>query len=227
MPFVSILAICFLLTCAARTGAADVPDGSSAVWSGVVFASNDPHPAQPPPRLRPFESKLRHIFGYNQYELVGESAQRIDPSERWLMPSKDFSLTVRRLNAAGQHSPAKIVLFENRRRLAEFEARLRPGSPLFIRGPLYASGQLVIVLCAAEPSEVPVPRPPVNPGKITIIPVAKLHPGPTPIGATAKPKAHPVPQTVLVVPKEKTGPTPAERIQTSVPAQGGPDSVHP
>ncbi|MGA3171522.1 MAG: hypothetical protein ABSE62_10965 [Chthoniobacteraceae bacterium] len=219
MPFVSLLAICFLLCCAVDAGATDPPDGSSAVWSGVVFASNDPHPAQPPPRLRPFANKLRHIFGYNQYELVGESAQRIDPSERWLMPSKDFSLTVRRLNAPGQRSPARIVLFENRRRLAEFEARLKPGSPLFIRGPLYASGQLVIVLCAAEPSEVPAPRPAVNPGKITIIPVAKLHPGPAPIVPIAKSKAHPGPQTILTVPS-----VPAPGVK---PAPGDPDSIHP
>jgi len=64
---------------------------------------------------------------------------------------------------------------------------------------------------------VPVPRPAVNPGKITIIPVAKLHPGPTPIAPIAKPKAHPGPESILIVPS-----VPAPAAKT---APG--DSVNP
>lgn len=157
LPLVLLLAFCWLST--ALPAFAGEPSSPSppprAIWSGLVLATNNAHPAAAPTRLRIYAEKLKNIFGYNQFELVGEASERMDDRyERWLIPSKDFFMSVKSRTEAGQRHPVKVVLFQNRRQLAEFETHLSPESPLFIRGPLYARGQLVIVLHVVEPNEV-------------------------------------------------------------------------
>lgn len=168
MPIFSLLAIGVLWLACAHAALAQGPPPPPGpgpygyapgprVWGGVILATNNPHPGQPPERVRRYAEKLHHIFGYNQFEVVGESSERLDqPDERWLVPTKDFAISIRKNSAPGQHLPTRIALFQHRRRLAEFESHLSPDSPLFIRGPLYDRGQLVIVLHAMEPGELPV-----------------------------------------------------------------------
>jgi len=159
----------FLLLWLARAGPALAGEREppTAVWSGLVLATNNPHPGEAPPKLRRFAGKLRNIFGYNQFEIIGENAQKFeDPNERWLIPSKEFFMSVKPRFERGERPGRrrmKIVLFQNRRQLAEFETRLNGAeSPLFIRGPMYARGQLVIVVHAVDPAEIP-PRPDLTP----------------------------------------------------------------
>jgi hypothetical protein len=213
MPLFSLLAfglLCWLscASCEAAGPGAEASPPPHAIWSGLVFATNDPHPTQAPERLRQFAQKLKNIFGYNQFELVGEYAEKMgDPFERWLIPSKDFSLSVKTHNEPGQRYRTRIVLFQNRQRLAEFETHLNPDSPLFIRGPQYAGGQLVIVLHEVDASQVPVhtPRPVVGTVIATpVIPGAEVSPG--------REKANSATDAAEEVPKEPFYPTPAGHI---------------
>jgi hypothetical protein len=127
------------------------------IWSGVVLATNETHPAPAPAQLDAYSDKIKNIFGYNQLALIGENSQRMEASyEHWLIPSKDFYLSVRSHTKPGEAYPLKIALFQNRHRIADFDARLGADSPLFIRGPMYARGQLIIVLRAIAP---PAPAP--------------------------------------------------------------------
>jgi hypothetical protein len=154
MPFLSLLAFPLFVWLFCSAAAADpiLPPNAPQprVWSGVILATNQPHPQDAPERVRKYAGKLKKIFGYNQFELVGESSDRMDdPNEHWLVPSKDFRLSVRSIpGSPTERRHAKIILFEGRHRVAEFETHLNPESPLFIRGPLYAHGQLVIVVHA-------------------------------------------------------------------------------
>ena len=155
MPLFSLLAFALLcwFSCAATALAQPTP-ASPRIWSGLILATNGDHPGQPPERLRKVAGKLKNIFGYNQFSIIGESSEKLDdPNERWLIPSKEFYMSVKNGAGPGGNHPMKIVLFENRRRLAELQAHLGPDSPLFIRGPLYDRGQLLIVLREADPSE--------------------------------------------------------------------------
>jgi hypothetical protein len=128
------------------------------IWSGLVLATNDPHPAAVPSHLEKYGDKLKNVFGYNQLELIGEYAEKMDDrNERWLIPSKDFSLSVKAEDNSGGKYPMKIALFQNQRRLAQFDTRLSAESPLFIRGPQYGGGQLIIVLHVMEPDVMAVP----------------------------------------------------------------------
>jgi hypothetical protein len=222
MPLLSLLAFCLLawLSCTAAAGAADSsPPPSPRIWSGVVLATNGAHPGQAPERLRKYAGKLKNIFGYNQYELIGESSARIDdPKERWLVPSKDFSLSVQSHYEAGvRRPPTRITLFQGSHRVAEFEANLTSGRPLFIRGPFYARGQLVIVVHVRDSSEIPFAReglrpafiasPNLPPGVVTL-PRDKERPN-IPPGYPGFPAYPGYPQTV---PKEEFRPLPVDHF---------------
>jgi hypothetical protein len=165
LPAIVLLCLAYaaLAASAPSARAGDLPSPSPTtgilfprtIWSGLVLATNDSHPAAAPAQLRNYSRQLKNIFGYNQLELVGENSQKMDdPYERWLVPSKDFSLSVNIHNQPGQNYPMKIVLFQGRKKLAEFEPHMSPDSPLFIRGPMYAKGQLVIVLHVITPGDI-------------------------------------------------------------------------
>ena len=206
MPLLSLLAFCLLcwLSCAATASAADAsPPSPPAIWSGLILATNDAHPAQAPTRLRLFADKLKNIFGYNQFELVGEHSEKMDdPYERWLIPSKDFCLSVKTHTGPGERYPMKIALFQNRHRLVQFEARLNSDSPLFIRGPLYAGGQLVIVLRVVDPSELPM--------RALRTPFVGANPSPIINGTPPREKDRPTPASLATIPKERFNPAPVD-----------------
>ena len=151
--FLPRLFLLLVLACAGSVCQAG-PAGEPAIWSGLLLATNEDHPKDSPPELRKYQEKLDNIFGYNQFELVGEQTRKMrDSAEHWLVPSKDFCLHVdTHAGPSGAAYRMKLELFEDTHLLAEFETRLGANSPLFIRGPLYAGGQLIIVLVVKEPA---------------------------------------------------------------------------
>ena len=65
------------------------------VWSGLVIAQNVPQPAPIPPELTKLEQTLKELFGYNQFELIGQSSKTLKTGEEdWLANSKYFGLHV-------------------------------------------------------------------------------------------------------------------------------------
>ena len=136
------------------TSAVPAPKDAAAVdkiWSAVVLATNPPAPKDPPPELREFAARLKRVFGYSQFELIGAAAEKIDEqNESWLVPSQSFWLSVKARRAMAKEARGgyllNLQLFHDKRPLLETEAKLAPGSPLFIRGPEYGHGQLIIVL---------------------------------------------------------------------------------
>ncbi len=93
MSLLSLLAVSLLcwLSCAAAARAAEPSPPPRAIWSGLVLATNDPHPAQAPDRLRQFAQKLKNIFGYNQFQLVGEYSEKMaTPPSAGSSPARTF-----------------------------------------------------------------------------------------------------------------------------------------
>lgn len=122
---------------------------SEAIWSGLVVATTEEHPKEIPPELKKYSEQLKNIFGYNQYELIGEHTELIDSlKEHWLIPSKEFSLKVdaQKAKKPGFHYRLKLDLYQDEKLIAKLDARLCGQNLLFIRGPYYGKGQLVIVL---------------------------------------------------------------------------------
>lgn len=128
--------------------------GGEVVWSGLVMAANVEKPQPIPPELAQIEPTLKELFGYNQFEVIGQSRKTLKTGqEDWLASSKHFALHV---DAQGPREGGyvvnlKLVQRENtdpptERLILETATKLSKHSPLVIKGPQIGSGQLLLVL---------------------------------------------------------------------------------
>jgi hypothetical protein len=126
-------------------------NAAHAVWSGLVIAENVPQPVQIPAELTKFEQTLKDLFGYNQFELIGQSNKTLCTGEEdWLAVSKYFSLHV---DARGENEAGytlNLTLYKEKEILLETDANLSRSSPLVIKGPQVGSGQLLLVLVVKD-----------------------------------------------------------------------------
>ena len=121
------------------------------IWTAVVLATNAASPKETPKELRDALPKLKSIFGYNQFEIIGSASEKIeDKSDLRLTPTQSFWLQAKARRATSKEARGgyllSLQLFQEKRQLVDTEARLAPGSPLFIRGPEYGKGQIVFAL---------------------------------------------------------------------------------
>ena len=137
-----LLCGCLLVVVTALPAAAE----ETKIWSALVLATNAKAPKAPPAELAPFAGKLR-VFGYNQFEIIGSHTEKVDDeSNSWLLPSDDFFLGVKSQKGGNGEQLLDLKFYQNKRLLVETKARLGPRSPLFIRGPQYGQGRLIVVL---------------------------------------------------------------------------------
>ena len=121
--------------------------GAEMVWSGLVIAENVQQPQPIPPELTRIEQPLKHLFGYNQFQVIGQSRKALKTGqEDWLATSKFFGLHV---NSRGESVAGYVLnlkLYKEKELLLETDAKLSRRSPLVIKGPQVGSGQLLLVL---------------------------------------------------------------------------------
>ena len=136
IPIVSLIA-----------GAASALQGAETVWSGLVIAENVAQPRPISPELRRIEGSLKKFFGYNQFQVIGQSQKTLKTGqEDWLATSKFFGLHV---DAQGESAAGYVLnlkLYKEKELLLETDAKLSKRSPLVIKGPQVGSGQLLLVL---------------------------------------------------------------------------------
>jgi hypothetical protein len=136
IPFVSLIA-----------GAASGLQAAETVWSGLVIAENVAQPQPIPPELTRIEGSLKKFFGYNQFQVIGQSQKTLKTGqEDWLATSKFFGLHV---DAQGETQAGYVLnlkLYKEKELLLETDAKLSKRSPLVIKGPQIGSGQLLLVL---------------------------------------------------------------------------------
>ena len=117
------------------------------VWSGLVMADNAPQPQPIPSELTRIEGLLKRFFGYNQFQVIGQSQKTLKTGqEDWLATSKFFGL---HLDARGETQSGYVLnlkLYKEKELLLETEAKLSKRSPLVIKGPQVGGGQLLLVL---------------------------------------------------------------------------------
>ena len=138
-----LLAALFALVISATSPAR----AAETVWSGIVIADNVAEPAKAPAELKKFEQTLKDLFGYNQFNIIGQSSKTLKTgAEDWLASSKYFSL---RVDSHGETAAGYILdlkLYKEDELLLETEAKLTKRSPLVIKGPQVGGGQLLLVL---------------------------------------------------------------------------------
>ncbi|MDP9292436.1 MAG: hypothetical protein M3O82_08750 [Verrucomicrobiota bacterium] len=124
-----------------------IATAEDSIWSALVVARNAEQPKEPSPELARFQTKLKNVFGYNEFDVIARYSQVMDdPTERWIILSKLFCLRVAAINPGQNIHLLHLQLFQGERMLVETHAKLGRESPLFIRGPMRGNGQLIIVL---------------------------------------------------------------------------------
>jgi hypothetical protein len=117
------------------------------VWSGLVMAENVMQPQPIPSELTRIEGLLKKFFGYNEFQVIGQSQKILKTGqEDWLATSKFFSLHV---DARGETPGGYVLnlkLYKEKELLLETEAKLSKRSPLVIKGPQVGGGQLLLIL---------------------------------------------------------------------------------
>jgi len=125
----------------------DSTNAAETVWSGLVMAENVPQPAPIPAELTRIEETLKELFGYNQFQVIGQSRKILKTGEEdWLASSKYFALHV---DARGETETGYVLnlkLFKEQELLLEMDTKLNKRSPLVIKGPQVGGGQLLLVL---------------------------------------------------------------------------------
>jgi hypothetical protein len=120
---------------------------SQKVWSGLVMAENVTQPQPIPSELTRIEGLLKRFFGYNEFQVIGQSQKTLKTGqEDWLATSKFFGLHV---DARGETQGGYVLnlkLYKDKELLLETEAKLSKRSPLVIKGPQVGGGQLLLVL---------------------------------------------------------------------------------
>ena len=128
-------------------GAMSGLQAAETVWSGLVIAENVAQPQPIPPELTRIEGSLKKFFGYNQFQVIGQSQKTLKTGqEDWLATSKFFGLHV---DAQGETQAGYVLnlkLYKEKELLLETDAKLSKRSPLVIKGPQVGSGQLLLVL---------------------------------------------------------------------------------
>jgi hypothetical protein len=128
-------------------GATPALQGAETVWSGLVIAENVAQPQPIPPELTRIEGSLKKFFGYNQFEVIGQSQKTLNTGqEDWLATSKFFGLHV---DARGETEAGYVLnlkLYKEKELLLETDTKLSKRSPLVIKGPQVGGGQLLLVL---------------------------------------------------------------------------------
>src|SRR3712207_3240137 len=82
-----------IVCCAALLSSSSFARAADTVWSGLVVATNAPEPTPIPAELNRLEGTLKGLFGYNQFQVIGQSRSTIkNGDEDWLAASKYFSL---------------------------------------------------------------------------------------------------------------------------------------
>jgi hypothetical protein len=139
--------LCFVTLFALVMSAPGSLHAAHTVWSGLVIAENVARPAPIPPELVRIEQTLKELFGYNQFQVIGQSTKTLKTGEEdWLASSKYFGLHV---DARGETPAGYLVdlkLYKEDDLLLETETKLSKRSPLVIKGPQVGSGQLLLVL---------------------------------------------------------------------------------
>jgi hypothetical protein len=127
--------------------AAPASRAAEAVWSGLVIAENVARPEPIPPELTRIERPLKQLFGYNQFQVIGQSSKTLKTGEEdWLAASKYFALHV---DARGESEAGYVLnlkLYKEKELLLETDTKLSKRSPLVIKGPQVGGGQLLLVL---------------------------------------------------------------------------------
>jgi hypothetical protein len=121
-------------------------------WGCLLYASNSGRALELPPRLDAYEVPLRRSLGYSNYRVIAQrEVVLIDQPQNLLVSAGDIQVILTSLSMAPDGKYLVGLLFvEGTEEVMEAQAKVALGSPLFIRGPDWLEGQIIIVFMVAS-----------------------------------------------------------------------------
>jgi hypothetical protein len=144
-----------MATSRAQSPRSAADDGSldGGVWCGVFLAKSSPAASPPEKQIAGLVSQLGKAFPeMGNFELVGESTSAVYKEyECWLVPSKQLFLKLDSLGPQPGESGVHlhVQLWQQKHVILKTDAILRQ-RPVFIAGPKWGDGRLVMVLKLAD-----------------------------------------------------------------------------
>jgi hypothetical protein len=121
-------------------------------WGCLLYASNSSRALELPPRLDAYEVPLHRSLGYSNYRVIAQrEVVLIDQPQNLLVSAGDIQVILTSLSMAPDGKYLVGLLFvEGTEEVMEAQAKVALGSPLFIRGPDWLEGQIIIVFMVAS-----------------------------------------------------------------------------
>jgi hypothetical protein len=118
------------------------------VWGCLLYASNSTKAFDLPSRLSGYDVRLRNGFGFSNYRVIAQRETAVgDRHENLLVSAGDIQVLLTNLSRASDGKYLVGILFlEGINQVMETQARVGERSPLFIRGPDWREGQIIIVV---------------------------------------------------------------------------------
>jgi hypothetical protein len=118
------------------------------VWGCLLYASNTPSPVQAPDRINPFDKTLEEETGFKSLQRVGENQTAMVAGRDGVLTFPgELRVTITNLS---QERDGRLLValqvYRGNKELLLTQARLREGVPLFIRGPAWRQGELIIAV---------------------------------------------------------------------------------
>jgi hypothetical protein len=121
----------------------------------LYLAENGPPP--PDTRMAPgkLHEQLQQVFGFQHYELLQTQALELHHEwEQWFMPRRDFFMrVVPQPRVPGSPRVVDYDIYKDGFVVASGHFEPRGGTPLFINGPDFHQGRLILVLEAKDKDE--------------------------------------------------------------------------
>jgi hypothetical protein len=118
------------------------------VWGCLLYASNSPAPVQTPGRLNRYDKKLEQETGFSSLQTLGENQAQFTVGRSGVLTFPgDLRVTVTSISRGADGKVlVGLELFRGEKQLLLTQAKLNQGSPLFIRGPAWRQGELIIAV---------------------------------------------------------------------------------
>jgi hypothetical protein len=125
--------------------------GAIHAWGCLLYASNAEKAFELPARLATYGAPLRQSLGYSNYRVIAQREITVeDQADNLLVSAGDLQVVLTSAFPApdGRYL-VELFFAEGTKQVMETQAKVGQGSPLFIRGPDWRDGQIIIVIMVA------------------------------------------------------------------------------
>jgi hypothetical protein len=120
-------------------------------WGCLIYASNAGARNDLPDRLNGYDGRMSCAFGYSRFNMIAQRQIALRAQkEAGLVFSNDLKIMLTSLKGGSDGKYLiKLLFVEDNEPVMETQARVSRDSPLFIRGPNWRDGQIIIVVMVA------------------------------------------------------------------------------